>query len=160
MCHVMKYLLTLFLSIGMISACVPLVEQSPNRTTNTRSTEFSTAEEKIAFLGQYLKLHSGIQETEFHIIYKDNSTGRVPGPSDWIILAVIKSDPEVLPAWTAERTPIDPTTVDLAQWQEVLPKTEKWYIQSEPIAYQSGVGTLLVVYEAEGILLFRSSTMG
>lgn len=151
--------------ICLLTACTPLPDAQPqSRTTNTTSAEFTDCAsdcdaEKIAFLDEYLVLHSPVQATEFHIIYHDNASGRVPGPSDWSITAVMKVDPADIPLWTAERTPLEMASVDLARWSDLLVDDETWAVTSSPTAWQQGNVTL-VVYEEEGVILFWSSSMG
>ncbi len=129
-----------------------------DRSANTASSQFASDAEKVAFLQRYLKPRSPIEATEFHIVFHDNSGGLVPGPSDWTILAAIKIDPADIPRWTANRQPADAATMDPTRWKGILPSDGRWALQSSPRAYRSGADTVLLVYEREGIILFRSAT--
>ncbi len=72
--------------------------RSPNRSTDTRSSQLATDADKIRFLNRYLTLPSAVEAAEFHVVYHDNSSG-IPGPSDWDIQAVLKVAPQHLSAW-------------------------------------------------------------
>ncbi|MDR0221385.1 MAG: hypothetical protein LBI54_08295, partial [Lachnospiraceae bacterium] len=65
------------------------VADQKNLTTDTWSNSFASKEEKRSFLAEYLVAPSEILDAEYHIVYHDNSTGRVPGPSDWDIRAAL-----------------------------------------------------------------------
>ncbi|MEP6296930.1 MAG: hypothetical protein ABJ382_06365, partial [Ilumatobacter sp.] len=63
-------------------------------TTDTTSASISGESEQIDFLDRYVTLPTPVSETEFHIVYQDNSRGVVPGPSDWTIEFAVRVDPD------------------------------------------------------------------
>lgn len=71
-------------------------------STRTRSSEFSTDAEKVAFLGRYLKLPTRVGAAEFYVVYHNNSSGMAAGPSKWDISAVLKVHPLMVVRVNAE----------------------------------------------------------
>lgn len=128
-----------------------------NKSTDTLSAEFDSDTEKIAFLDQYLVLHSAVEAAEFHIVYHDNSTGFVPGPSDWNIQAVLKVAPADVSRWTDGRQLVATDSVDLAWGYALLPDEARWQVQSQPMIYTS-LGAIIVVFAPEGILFTHHQT--
>lgn len=55
---------------------------------------------------------SEIIDTAYHIIYQDNSKGRVPGPSDYNIRAAFTVAAGDLPLWTKDMKKILPEQVN------------------------------------------------
>ena len=55
------------------------------KTTDTRSSDFLTLEEKKEFLERYVKFRRSYDDLEFHIAFIDGGSGAVPGPSEWDI---------------------------------------------------------------------------
>ena len=74
-------------------------EALPNRSTDTNSTNFSSAEERINFLDTYLNFPSSIKDAHYHIVYFDNESSFPPGPSDWDMRIVIWLEPKDVPLW-------------------------------------------------------------
>ncbi len=133
-------------------SCTALNE--PNRSTDTRSSQFATDAEKIAFLQQYLTLPSPVEAAEYHIVYHDNSTGGVPGPSDWDMRVVLRVAPTQLEGWTVDMQPVAADAVDLAWGYELLPVDAQWKINSEPTIYTRN-NVIVAVFAPEGILFKR-----
>jgi hypothetical protein len=129
-------------------------EMSASLTTDTRSAQFATDAEKIAFLRRYVTLYSEVEATEFHIVYHDNSGGRVPGPSDWDMRVALKIAPTDTPAWTSGLQEIDGADLDLSWGTDLLPNTPRWARTSQPRVYERGGGDVIVaVFASEGIVL-------
>jgi hypothetical protein len=125
-------------------------------TTDTRSTQFATDTEKIAFLRRYLTLYSPVEATEFHIVYHDNSGGRVPGPSDWDLRVALLVAPADVPSWTDGLRQIDRASADLSWGIDLLPSERRWAHTSDPQVYERESGGVVVaVFAAEGIVLKR-----
>lgn len=129
-----------------------LAQEPSSFTTDTLSSQFATQEEKIAFLERYLTLPTNIEAAEYHIIYHDNSTGRVPGPSDWDMRVIVKVAPQDIPLWLESLTetaePFDLT------WAYEL--AEGWQLQSAPKFF---VGDKRVaVFEPEDVVVLWLST--
>lgn len=148
-----RLILAVLLALGL-TACGWPGKAAANKTTDTRSAAFTTDAEKIAFLEQYLKLASPVKATEFHIVYHDNETGFVPGPSDWDIRAVLLVAPADLPRWTDGLQAVAAQGVDLAWAYALLPPEQRWQITSPPMVYERP-GALVAVFAQEGIVFKR-----
>ena len=125
---------------------------STSLSTDTKSSELATEGEQIEFLGRYVTLKSAVSETEFHIVYHDNSGGGLAGPSDWDIRVVMRVDD--VGAWIDGKTEVD--AADFS-WAEGL-LVEGLRPTSEPVYYGSGT-TMIAVFEGEQIIFFRSTTV-
>ncbi len=104
---------------------------SDSKTTNTKSSIFKTNQEKIQFLEKYITFKRSYKKLDFHINYQDNSTGMVPGPSDWDICLVAVVPPFELEKWVIglEKLKITPDKI----WLSKIPtkinysKITEWY---------------------------------
>jgi hypothetical protein len=127
-------------------------QEQTSLTTDTVSSQFATNQEKIAFLERYLKLPTKIEAAEYHIIYHDNSTGRVPGPSDWDMRVVVKVASEDMLTWleslTATTEPFD------INWVYELAKD--WKLTSTPRFFTGDKRAVL--FEAESVIVWWLST--
>jgi hypothetical protein len=139
------------LSLLMVSC---ITTNSANLSTDTRSTQFSTDREKLAFLAKYLTLYSTVEAAEYHIVYHDNSSGGVPGPSDWDIQVVLKMAPENLSLWTTDMQPVAPESVDLSWGYPLLPNEPRWKVPTQPSVYRSA-NVVVAVFPEQGILFKR-----
>ena len=131
-------------------------------TTDTHSSQLSSDREKVEFLAKYLALKSGVQAAEFHVVYRDNSTGIVPGPSDAEVEAVLKVRPADVRLWVSgmQRQEVDGTgrsvRDQLAWGYALLPDAAMWRVSSEPAVFRSGSGsTTVAAFESEGIVMTR-----
>ncbi len=143
--------LILFLTFLPIVAC-----ESANRSTDTYSTNFSQESEKIVFLKKYVKCFSPVSAAEFHIIYHDNSTGLVPGPSDGDLKIVIRIAPSDIPKWTAGFREVEKDDIDLSWIPDIPLEVSRWKSVSRPGYYRRPGGKVeMVVYGKEGVLFKR-----
>jgi hypothetical protein len=136
-----------------------------SRTTDTRSRQLSSNQEKVEFLARYLALKSPVEATEFHVVYHDNSGGLVPGPSDGDIEAVLKVQPQYVRLWVSGMRRVEASTSgqvvgsgrkELEWGYGLLPEAGAWQVSSEPVVYGSGDGsTTVAAFEAEGIVMVR-----
>ena len=140
-----------FLGLLLISC---ITSNAANRTTDTRSTQFATDSEKLAFLKQYLTMSSAVEAAEYHIVYHDNSSGGVPGPSDWDIQVVLKMAPEDLILWTVDMQPAAPEAVELTWGYSLLPAEPRWKIEAQPLVY-TRANVVVAVFPQAGILFKR-----
>lgn len=142
--------------IGIITALLLMTTckgmSSADLSTDTRSSDLATEGEQIDFLGRYVVLKSAVSETEFHIVYHDNSGGVVGGPSDWDIRAVMRV--EDVGVWVDGKTEVE--TADFS-WAEGL-VTEGLRPSSQP-TYYANETTTIAVFELEQIVYFRSTTI-
>jgi hypothetical protein len=142
--------IALILSIASCS----LLNDAESKTTDRWSRDIRKKEEKIEFARRYIRMPSEILDTEFHIVYHDNSTGMMPGPSDWNIVAVFKVRPENLDRWRQGMMEIDGTEMDLNDWNGVLPDTHAWKASSVPEFYRrENEPVYMAIYRKEGIVL-------
>ena len=144
--------LSLFSSLLIMAGCTGGSIAGVDRTTDTRSTNLATEAEQIEFLGEYVNLKSAVSETEFHIVYHDNSGGMVPGPSDWDVRAVMVVDDVAL--WIEGKTVVG--TADFS-WADSM--VGEGLRPSGSPQYFSNGSTTIAVYEPENIILFYSTTM-
>jgi hypothetical protein len=136
--------------ILFLAACGDM--SSTSLSTDTQSSELLTEAEQIEFLGRYVNLKSAVTETEFHIVYHDNSGGLVGGPSDWDIRAVMRV--EDVGAWADGKTGVD--SADFA-WADGL-LTEGLRPSSQP-TYYTNQTTTIAVFEPEKIIYLHAITL-
>jgi hypothetical protein len=129
-------------------AAAPRLERWPS--TDTASTRFATASERIAFLGKYVTLHSPVEDTAFRIVYHDNGFA----PSDWDMRVAVRVPPGGVAAWLvgAQR---DDGAAELAP-AEIVPPS--WALHGPGVAYRRP-GTALLVFEQDRVVLMRMATM-
>jgi hypothetical protein len=126
--------------------------QTPSLTTDTISWQFPTTDEKLAFLQTYLNLPTDVEAIEYHIVFHDNSGGRVPGPSDWDMRVIVKVAPEDVQAWIESLSETD-ETFDLF-WAHDLAKD---WITSNPRFFTGDKRAAL--FEKEGVVVWWLSTL-
>jgi hypothetical protein len=144
------------LLLSALAACGARGGASTSLTTDTRSAQFATDAEKIAFLRRYVTLYSQVEATEFHIVYHDNSGGRVPGPSDWDMRVALKVAPGGVPAWTSGLREIDAAGADLSWSADLALGDQRWAHTSRPRVYErTNGGVLVAAFVPEGIVLKR-----
>lgn len=148
-----RVILVLMLITLSLMGCSSLGQAVPSKTTDTRSTSFATESEKIAFLKQYLTMPSAVKQTEFHVVYHDNSGGFVAGPSEWDIQAAIRIAPDDIVHWTDGMQLVESSTVDLA-WAHTLVQQGGWNVNSDPVVYERS-GSMVAVYESDGVVAKR-----
>ena len=152
----------LFISIMFIFGliCYKSVEKK-SMSTNTTSTNFKSSIDKVGFLKKYLTFYSDILDTEYIIIYRDNSKGLIKGPSDWDMRVVMKVNKASINKWTKGLDKVDDKVIDLNWWNKVPIDNENWKLSSKPEFYKKkGERVYLVVYDQEGIILKMVTTYG
>jgi hypothetical protein len=142
---------SLLLLVVMIFSSTVLAQEF-SLTTDTASSQFATLEEKIAFLERYLELPSEAKAAEYHIVYHDNSSGRVPGPSDWDMRVVVKVESEAIPLWL-ESLKATEEPFDLS-WAFAL--VQDWHLESSPKFFTGD--KRVAVFEVEGVVVLWLST--
>ncbi|HEV3191562.1 MAG TPA: hypothetical protein VGY54_13730 [Polyangiaceae bacterium] len=131
----------------------PRAADSASMTTHTRSDSLPTPEERVSFLGRYLHLRSPLHDAAFVIDYHDNSTGLVPGPSDWRVWAGMQLPPGAMSSWLQETRPCEQKP-DL-ELDAIVPAT--WKVSSEGRCLERG-GTTLIAHTPEDILVVFAQT--
>lgn len=137
-------------AILFVAACSST--STTDLSTDTQSSELATEAEQIEFLGQYVNLKSNVSETEFHIVYHDNSGGLGGGPSDWDIEVVMRV--EDVAAWVDGKTRVD--SADFS-WAEAF--LSEGLRPSSPPTYYTNQTTTIAIFEPEQIIFFRSTTI-
>lgn len=141
-------------ALCLVSGCGYLSgSNDPGRTTDTASSAFDTTADRVDFLTDYITERSPILETQFHIVYRDNSTGMIPGPSDWTIRYAVRVDPGDLDLWTEGMAVIDP----VENWDESM--LAGWPITTDSPVFYQRPGLTLAVYEADGVVVGYDSTV-
>ena len=157
-----------FILRWMQSFSVSMIEGLDNRTTDTWSSSFDNQEERLSFLYQYLSVPSNISlgrpldihDAEYHIVYHDNSTGLVPGPSDWDIRVALRIDPEEISIWTEGFEKIDSRKIDISWWDGLMSDNVSWGSPAGTECYKrENDFSYLVVFEDIGVILKAISTM-
>ena len=138
---------------------IPPTHSEASRTTDTWSSYFENKDEKLAFLSEYLVMHSEVLDAEYHVVYHDNSGGLIPGPSDWDIKVALKVAPERIPLWTDGLNKLIRGQINAEMWDELKSDRFTWF---EPEAYEywrrPGSNTFFMVNSLAGIILIRAST--
>ena len=135
------------------------LERQNNKTTDTWSFEFKEADEKLAFLSEYLTMPSDIIDAEYHIVYHDNSAGMIPGPSDWDIRVALKVKPENIPLWLDGFTAVSPEEIDLIWWSELASGSISWSNANAEYYKRDNGFSYLVIFPDENVILKAISTM-
>ena len=131
----------------------------PDYTTDTKSTVFEDRDGKLDFLDRYLDMPSEIIDTAYHIIYQDNSKGRVPGPSDYNIRAAFTVAAGDLPLWTKDMKKILPEQVNPDWWEDLKTSDFTWDIPSDAEYYKRpGSESYIVVCPGLNLILKMVST--
>ncbi len=128
-------------------------------TTDSRSTDFESRDEKLDFLRKYLEMPSEVTDAAYHIVYQDNSQGAVPGPSDWEISVALQVNEGAIPLWTEGMKKILPQQVDNGWWEELKTPSFTWEIPGDAVYYKRpGSQSYLVVCPGTDIILKFFST--
>lgn len=135
-----------------LMGCDSSIEQS--KTTNTLSSEFSTLEAKVEFLQRYFTPERNYQKLDFAINYRDNSTGMIPGPSDWDIALVAVVPPVELNTWISglKKSLQTPNT----KWLARIPTAIDYSQISE--WYDSGFSSVVGINRDSGVVVYRNVT--
>lgn len=125
-----------------------------NRTTDTRSDSFADQAEKLAFFESYVVCPTPVLDADYHILLHDNSTGLVPGPSDWRISAVIRVDPADIPAWTEDMVEAANDDIDFTWWEGLGSLADAVTGETPSALYRrTESNSFLAVYREAGIIL-------
>ncbi len=154
--------ISMFVVLILLSAITGCSRRS--RTTDTRSTQFSSEQEKVRFLATYLQMKSDVEAAAFHIRYQDNSGGWLPGPSDWDIQAVMRVRPEDLSRWTEDMSIVGADSREgyvfdgWPNWgYSLLPDDPRWRVGSKPTVFARQDGSVMVaIFQPEGIVMKRA----
>ena len=142
-------LLTIALTLG---GCGPSKPNGP-QSTDTNSTTIPELVDRIDFLENYLSFKRQYDELEFHILYKNNGGGWVPGPSDWDIRLAAVVPPEELPLWTEG---LDVSSEE-ANW---LTNVNKQIDVSGVNTWFRSGGKVVVVDKENAVVVYRLNTFG
>jgi hypothetical protein len=94
-----------------------------------------------------------VLDAAFAIEYHDNSTGMIPGPSDWTIWAAVLLPQGAMPSWLEGARPCQ--TTPAADLDKLLPTS--WRVSS-PSRCLERAGSTLLVHDAEDVLVFFAAT--
>ena len=130
-------------------------DEHESRSTNTKSTQLETREERVAFLSRYLKLRTRVNDAAFHIVYHDNS-GSVPGPSDWSIAAAVQVTPADEAAWLTGTQPLGTSELPAGTPATAGLIPREWQVSSPGERYARDGA--LIVWHSEGVLEFAAAT--
>ena len=100
-------------------------------STDTSSDSLPSLEKRVEFLQRYVTFRREFSDLGFHIVYKNNSGGMVPGPSDWDIRLVATVPPAEIAQWVPPGVAATPSAD--TQWLVGVPgaeraaQIEQWY---------------------------------
>jgi hypothetical protein len=151
----MRWLSLCLLTSVLLFNLVTLAQEQSSLTTDTASSQFATDKEKIAFLERYLELPTQVEAAEYTIVYQDNSSGRVPGPSDWDMRVVVKVAPEDISSWPKSLT--ETTQAFDLEWAYHFANAEGWQLTSAPQFFVAS-SKRVAVFEVEGVVVVWLST--
>lgn len=114
----------------------------------------------MAFLNKYLIMPSEVLDAEYYIFYQDNSTGMVPGPSDWDIRVALKVKEADIPLWIEGMEEILPEQISENMWEDLKTESFTWE-RHETVKYykRPESRSYLIVYPDQGIILKMMSTI-
>lgn len=118
-------------------------------TTDTRSRDLPSQEERIRFLRRYLRFRTQVIDCEFHIVYHDNGFA----PSDWAIFAAVRVAPADIPSWLQDAAPASGDSA--LDYRALVPA--RWNVKSVPEFLSRGT-TDLVVFGPEGVVVIFGHT--
>lgn len=145
--------LSAVLALGLVaSTALPSCRDRPSLTTNTRSESLPTPEERVAFLGRYLRFRSAVRDAAFDINYHDNSTGLLPGPSDWTMWAGLLLPTGAISSWLEDARPCQESPKP--ELERIVPAT--WKVSS-PARCLERDGSTLLVHDTDDVLVFYAS---
>ena len=130
---------------------------SSDRTTDTFSASIASKELKVHFLRDYLGGPSEPEDLEFHIVFRDNSDGCVPGSDDYDLQVVERVKPDLVPRWAdgCVRTRLEARP----PWVGPLVKGKNgWDVKEQPDSFRCGREER-VIHVHEGIIYRRLTTM-
>jgi hypothetical protein len=136
-------------------------------STDTDSAALPDKQQRLEFLGRYLRLKSVVSDAEFVIRYRDNSQGLVPGPSDWDIRAALVVGASAA-AWRAGweecagANSSDAAGREIDAWaRSLLDRRPDWRsVASAPRCFRNPrhAGSVVLIYEQEGLVLLCSKS--
>ena len=156
------FLLRSLILVGIAIAVLASVffrEKQINKTTDTWSFEFEKVSDKLAFLSEYLIMHSKVIDTEYHIVYFDNSTGIIPAPSDWDIRVALKVKEEDIHLWLDGFTEVLAEEINLSWWDALVSYNIVFDDANAKYYKREGSFSYLVIFPDENVILKAVSTM-
>ncbi len=102
---------------------------SNNKTTDTYSKTLGNTQDKILFLKKYFQLRTEVEDAEFHIVYQDNSTGILAGPSDWSYKIALKVHPDSIDKWQLDGT-IPNKFFEAEDWADIITDKAIWNLDT------------------------------
>ncbi len=124
-----------------------------NKTTDKLSSAFSSKEDKISFLKDYINLPTEVEDCEYHIIYYAPS-GISLGATEWSFKMMFELKPDKLEEWLSEAKESE-TGFDLA-WVKELPKFKLPKSEAKHYRFKTGE---LTVFEKESIVFWNLSNI-
>lgn len=125
-----------------------------DRSINVYSYTIKDPGKKQRLLKEYVGKQTGILDAEYHIVYRDNSSGfGPPGPSDHYIKLALEIHPDSLQSWYSELTPLK-EIVPLDYWKDLKLDRNTWEFNTYQKAYSNKSKTeLKVIFRGENRIL-------
>jgi len=136
----------------VLTACGQSESSGPH-STDTNSSTIPELADRVAFLENYLSFRRQYKELEFHINYKNNGGGFVPGPSDWDIRLAAVIPHEELPLWTDGLA----SSSENADWLNGVKQNVD--VSGVNTWYRSG-GKVVGIDKENAVVVYRLNTFG
>lgn len=120
-------------------------------STDTSSTAIPSLDERIEFLQRYVKFRRHYRALDFRVVYRNNSGGRMPGPSEWDIRIVADVPPQDLASWVPPGAAADPKPS--TAWLAGVPGAERAAGVTE---WYSSPGQAVGLDRARSVVAFRA----
>ena len=142
----------MFMRMSILILAIVLLIGCKSNTTDTYSSQFKTSNERIAFLKKYVKLCSSVADTEFHIQYQDDSEYTfVPSTSEWHMKVVMKISKKDIAKWRKGFVE-EKKMVNLDFGHNLIKGNPRWSLKSKAKIYRNETGTILAIFEKEGVI--------
>jgi len=148
-------------SYPLFSLLLSLIFFSCNQeslTIDVYSYQIDDPIEKKSILDQYLKNQSGLIDAEYSLWYQDNSTGFVPGPSDYLLKFALKVLPDSIDGWI-EGLELSTEILSISNWDDLKLDSLNWKYTSSPEYYHSrDQSEIKLLFRKDSIILARYSS--
>lgn len=153
----MKYFKHIFTSLIFLSVISCFSE---NRSVDIYSYKIDDITQRKSTLLKYIPAKdSGFIDCAYHIWFKDNEQGMIPGPSDFLVKYAMKIPPDSLDKWIIYLEPLS-GEININRWKELQLNPKKWALSSEPELYHTSLKTeIKLLFREENIILGMYSSM-
>jgi hypothetical protein len=139
-----------------VALCLLAACNEKSRSTDTRSATLPTAKQRVGFLCAYALCPSPAKDAAFHVVFRDNSRGLIPGPDDADVRAVLQVEKDELEKWSRGCVPA--VVEGRPPWlSELVQGTRGFEPTSAPDGFRCGA-ELRAVHVRDGLVVRSIST--